>query len=198
MRPVEVQVGATGTSRWIEVDYMAAPFGIGFRCSIGGATGGTGGTGGGLTYSVQHAFCQMSVPQTDITLARSSTTATLTFRSMQLGGDDTRVTGQPHGLAIGDAVAIQGVGVPFDGQYDVVTVPSPTSLTFTVANTGLTSNALASGQVFRLFVGTHPVVAGLTGSSDGNYGFPPNYVRTSVTAWASGVLTFSMNQGTQS
>ena len=193
MRPIQVAVGATGASPWIAVDYQSAPFGIGGRVALGGTTGSSGAT---ATFSVQHAFCQMSQPQSDVTLSRTTTTATLTFRTITEGGVTT--AGQSHGLSTGDAVRVEGVGAPFDGCYDVATVPSPTQVTYTVANSGLSSNALGSTNVWRMYVGNNPNVSGATGSTDFNYGFAPNYIRLNVTAWTAGTAVMVVNQGTQS
>ncbi len=185
MRPVQQSIGATGPSGWIRMDSNQAPFDVGFRCAVGPT--------GSMTYKVEHAFCDM-LPQTDVTLARTTTTATLTFRSIT-DGNGVVTAAQGHGLVVGDSVLVSGVGVPFDGQYTVATVPTVTSITYMVLNTGLSSNALACTEVWRLYVGTNSGVTGATASTDGNYAFPVEFVRANVTVWASGTLTFTVNQG---
>ena len=55
--------------------------------------------------------------------------------------------------------------------------------------------AAPQASVERLYVGDHPIVTGATGSMDGNYAYPPNYIRTNITAWTAGTVTLSLNQG---
>jgi len=184
MRPYQVALGATGTTPWYRCDTNQAPFEIGFRCSVGPT--------GSMTYKVQHAFCDMR-PQTNITLTRSTTTATLTFISIT-DNNGVVTAAQPPGLNIGDSILVGGAGAPFDGQYDVAAVPSATSVTYTVANSGPTT-ASAGANVLRLFVGTNSGVTGATASADGNYAFPIEFMRANITAWTSGVLTMVVNQG---
>lgn len=42
----------------------------------------------------------------------------------------TIVTHAPHGAIVGENVTVSGLGAPFNGTYQVVSVPSPTSLTY--------------------------------------------------------------------
>jgi hypothetical protein len=184
MRPVIKTTGATGPSGWVPIDYLQASFGIGFRCTIGGATGPS------MTYKVQHAFSSC-VPDTEIVITRSTTTATLVFKAIN-GADGAAWVN--HGLSTSDWIEVWGAGAPLDGTYAVASVTDSRTITYTVANSGVAANT-AGSSVQRLFVGDHPVVTGLTSSSDGNYAFPPNRVRTNITTYGSGSLTLSLNQG---
>ena len=180
-----VTTGATGVSAWVQVDHLQKAFGVGFRCTAGGhATP-------DLTYKVQHAF-STRVQDTVIRITRSTTTATLTFNAATaFNGIDAWVS---HGLAVGDNVVVRGAGAPLDGTFAVATVSSNRVVTYTVANSGVTV-AAPQASVERLYVGDHPIVTGATTSQDGNYAYPPNYVRTNITAWTAGTVTLSLNQG---
>ncbi len=188
MRPVIKVTGATGPSVWVPVDYLQKAFAIGFQCTVGGATAPS------MTYKVQHAF-HCFVPDTEILITRSTTTATLVFKAIN-GPDD-----QPwvnHGLSTSDNLFVRGAGAPFDSTsavgIPVASVVDSRTVTFTVANSGNSANT-PGASVQRLFVGDHPVVNGATGSTAGNYAYPPNYVRTNITTFGSGSLTLSLNQG---
>jgi hypothetical protein len=185
MRPVLLTTGATGASAWVPIDYLQKAFGIGFRCTVGG------GSSPDVTYKVQHAFSSL-VQDTVVRITRSTTTATLTFNAATaLNGIDAWVN---HGLSVGDNVVVRGAGAPLDGTFAVASVTNSRVVTYTVANSGVTV-AGPQASVERLYVGDHPVVTGATGSTDGNYAYPPNYIRTNITAYGAGSLTLSLNQG---
>jgi hypothetical protein len=194
MRPVIKVTGATGPSAWIPIDYMQKAFAIGFECTVGGATAPS------MTYKVQHAF-YCGVPDTEIYLTRSGSTATLVFNA--INGPD----GYPwvnHGLSTGDNIFVYGAGAPFDSPPSTalnagavgigVNVVDNRTVTYVVSASGPTV-AAPGASVQRLFVGDHPVVTGVTGTTAGNYAYPPNYVRTNITVFGSGSLTLSLNQG---
>ena len=61
-------------------------------------------------------------------LARVTTTATAT-------------TAQPHWFAVGDSVTVAGSGAPFNVTATILTVPSATTFTYTVANSGATTSS---------------------------------------------------------
>lgn len=176
MRPVRIYAAAAGPTAWKLIDYMQTSFAIGFRCTVQ--------EGSTLTYSVQHGFSDL-LTVNGIAMTRSGTTATMTW--------PTTAYGQQHGLSVGDSIVNSGYGAPFDGTFTLLTVASGSLATFAVANSGPTASD--AGQTQRIFVGNHSVVTGLSASSDGNYAFPPNYVRLNVTAYTSGAVTMSFNQG---
>ncbi len=184
MRPVLQINGATGPSGWCQIDYIQRAFAVGFLCTVGGATSPS------MTYKVQAAFYSGN-PDTEFHVTRSTTTATLTFKAL-LGPDGAAWVN--HGLSVGDNIIVRGKGAPLDGTYAVASVTDSRVITYTVANSGVTVGA-AGGSVSRLFVTDHPVVAGATGSTAGNYAYPINYIRTNITTFGSGSLTLSLNQG---
>ncbi len=184
MRPVQVITGATGPSGWVPIDYMQRSFGIGFHTTVGG------GTAPSMTYKVQHCF-DSGVPDTEILITRSTTTATLVFKAINGPNGLAWVN---HGLSTSDNVEVRSAGAPLDGTYAVASVVDSRTITYTVANSGVTTNT-AGAAVQRLYVGDHPTVTGATTSTDGNYAFPPNRIRTNTTAYGAGSLTLSLNQG---
>lgn len=183
MRPVQKQVslGTTGGSTdWITIDYIQKAFAVGGRCTVGGATAPSG------TYKVQHAFSSL-LPDTEVKITRSTTTATVTFLS--------NVSGFNHGLTTNDAIRVAASGsTALDGDFNVASVTSATVITYACANAGAAA-AQPGVTVERLFVGDNAFVTGATTSQDFSYAYPPNYIRATVTGSGSGVLTLSLNQG---
>jgi len=176
MRPIRIRAAAAGPSAWIPIDTQQSPFGIGFRCTVQ--------EGASLTYTVQHGFSDLT-PVSPLFMTRVTTTATMTW--------PVTTDNPSHGLSVGDSIVNTDYGAPFDGVFTLATVASGVLATYAVANSGLTaSNA---GNTERIFVGNHPVVAAQTASADGNYAYPPNYIRINVTSFSSGAVTMSINQG---
>ncbi len=169
MRPTSVRLSAAGFSPWIPINRMSNSFGIGFGCTIeSGAT---------LTYSVQHTFDDLYAEYTDFTVARVTTTATVTQAN--------------HGLKAGDWVYIKNAGAPFDGFFEVVSITDVNNFTYTVENSGpLTASLLASLQKARVF--DHTDIDDETGNTDGNYQFPPRAIRIRVSAWTDGFVDLTV------
>ena len=192
MRPIQITLGATGTSNWTPLDYRAHAFGVGFHTTVGGDAAPD------MTYTVEHAFSSMNY-DTEVHITRSTTTATLKFLAVY-DHNNNEVPWVNHGLAVGDNVLVASPTAVFDTGATgaaVASVVDNRTITYTVANTGPTV-AGAGTFVLRLYVATTPVdgvTTGLTGSADGNYAFPPNFVRLNVSAHTAGTLTLSANQG---
>ncbi|NCA10394.1 VCBS repeat-containing protein [bacterium] len=75
-------------------------------------------------------------------------TATAIHSAMSSGRVATVTTQAPHGLQINDTVFIAGTSVPgYEGSYQVVTVPTATTFTYTTAASGLAA-AGAQGTVY--------------------------------------------------
>ncbi len=184
MRPVHVVTGATGPSGWIPIDYLQRSFGIGFLCTVGG------GTAPSMTYKMQAGFWS-NVPDTEISITRVTTTATLVFNAVN---DTNQAAWVNHGLSTSDSIQVWGAGGQLDGTYQVASVVDSRTITYTVTNSGVTANT-PGASVQRIYVTDHPVVTGVTGSTAGNYAFPPNVVRTNITTYGAGSLTLSLNQG---
>jgi hypothetical protein len=87
-----------------------------------------------------------AIPHRIISITRSTTTATVT-------------TDGAHGLAIGDAIAIMGADVQgYNLNTTVASVPSATTFTYTMANSGTTP---ATGSLFYT-LGAVPQMAART------------------------------------
>ena len=186
MRPVQVITGATGPSGWVEIDYLQKAFAVGFLCTVGGATAPS------MIYKIQAGFYSGNY-DTELTLTRSTTTATLTFKAAYTD-PNTQAAWVNHGLSTTDSIVVNGAGAPFDGTFQVASVTDSRVITYTVLNSGATT-AAPGFRVARMFVSDHPIVTGATGSTAGNYAYPINYVRTNITTFGSGSLTLSLNQG---
>jgi len=163
MRPKKQSLSAAGSANWIPVSEIGAHFGIGIGVNVS--------NGGTLTYSIQHSFDD---PQTtiDCTIARVTTVATVTFTS-------------PHGKDVGDSIAVSGITEDnLLGTFAVASVPSTTTLTYPVADTGSAAES-AKAVLFSVF--EHDTLTGLTGNADGGYTLPPSAVRLTISAFTDGV-----------
>jgi hypothetical protein len=179
-RVTTTPLGATGPGPWIPIDYLEHGFGVGYFVSVQDSSS--------LTFKIQHAFfANPGTPnvnpdyQSPITLTRSTTTATLTV---------------PLAFApkVGDCIEVEGAGAPFDGVYDIASVTNSKVVTYTVANSGL-STANVGARVRIMHVEDDTVVTGKTGSTSGNIAFPINALRLNLTAYSSGAAILTVNQG---
>lgn len=170
MRPKTyvLDTDATGVTPWHMLDFKQNPFAVAFQVNIAGNTG---------TYTVEHAFCDLT--KRGASISRSTTTATMTLLS--------------HGAAVGDSVIIENADAPLAGTYAVASIIDVDTLTYTVANTG--SSLAATARVLVLKVMPHTSVAAQTTSKDGNYAFPVQYVRARCTVAGGGNYYFTVNQG---
>lgn len=167
-RPIVVSQGAAGATDWKQIDPNKIYFGMGFGVTLSASAS--------LTYSVQHSFDNVGA-NLICTISRSTTTATITFPV-------------PHGLTTADSIIVTGTNsTTFDGNFNVASVPSTTTITYTVTNAGPLSviNALVSPM--RVF--NNSTVAAQTTAKDGNYAFPIFAVRLNVTSYSSGVATLT-------
>lgn len=171
MRPKTfvISTAAAGSTPWHRTDDKQSPFNLGFSVTVQG-------TG---TYTVEHGFANFNDKKV-VGLTRSTTTATLKYPT--------------HGLQVGDSLVVEGAGAPFDGTYAVATVTDANNVTYTVANSGATVGAPDARAIFiRVF--PHSSVAAQTTSKDGNYAFPVNCVRLTITVAGTGNYAFHVNQG---
>jgi hypothetical protein len=134
--------------------------------------------GGSGTYSVEHGFTDFA--KQPCTISRTTTTATMTLMN--------------HGLKTGDSLNVQNAGAPLDGVYPVATVSDANTVTYTVANSGVSASDPAA-YVVPIRVFPHATVAGSTTSADSNYAFPVNCIRARVSSAGAGLLVFHVNQG---
>jgi hypothetical protein len=171
MRPTSTTLGQAGPSSWIPLNRYQSPFNV--------ALGVTLSSGANLTYKLQHTFDN---PQETYacSITRSSTTATLTLTD--------------HGLVANDSITVIGAGAPLDGTYTVASVVDANSVTYTVADSGVTvAGAGAKLAKHRCF--DHEVMSSKTANEDGNYAFPVCAVRLNVTAYTAGRATLTVLQG---
>lgn len=182
MRPTRLIAAAAGPTAWIPLDYVHPTFGIGYYCSVQQSAS--------LTYKIQHGWLDLARDSQgngevqDPRITRSTTTATLTFRTAM----------SPK---VGDSMRITGSDVAADtmyGTYDVATVTNSTTVTYTVVNTGVTANVPGT-RVQYIRVQDDPVNTGLTASAEGNLAFPCYAMRLYVTGYVSGAVALIVNQG---
>lgn len=192
MRPVKVTLNVAGYSQWIPIDYIESWFGVGVAVILS--------EDGNLTYSVQHTFDSETInpqnPMDMVTISRTTTVATVT---------DNGPRGIGHGLTTGDNIIISGSGSsvldspkPAFGQGDVgwnvASTPSPTTYTYTVANSGPAADA-GNTFVARRRVFTHSTLNALTVRQSGSYNYPVRAIRLRVSAYSAGFVDMVVLQG---
>lgn len=180
--PVKVTVsGAPGISPWILLDYLQRGFAVGLFASLSEDAAGT------PTYSVEYTPDNpnqgKSVQNPVVSLTRTTTTATLTWAN-------------PHGLVANDAAKVYNSGdANLDGDQTVVSTPSPTSITYTVANTGATvGSPYTQANGLRVF----QVATALTGATtrqSADLAVPALAVRLHVTLLSAGSISLEVVQG---
>ncbi len=175
MRPTQVTLSAAGFSPWVPLNRMSNSFGIGLGVKLS--------SGASLTYSVQHTFDDIYAVSQDFSVARVTTTATVTKTN--------------HGLSVGDWVLIYGnrddqAWAPLVGEFTVASVVDANNFTYTVANTGAASIPAGAGKIQTARVFTHETLAAQTTSQDGNYQFPPRATRLVISSYASGIVTLDI------
>jgi hypothetical protein len=176
MKLTTVSLSAVGVSPWIPLDYRQNPFSVSLAVDLDSAAS-------GITYEVQHTLDNLGKKVNPITITRSGTTVTVVYLT-------------PHGLNVNDSIVVEGSGVTgMDGTFNVASVGSTTSLTYTSGTSGAaTGNSDTSTVLLRVF--PHEFLTGKTTSDDGNYGFPVMACRLSVSAHSAGSATLLVIQGT--
>lgn len=165
MRPKKQTLSALGSTDWIRVSHLTGAFAVGIGVNLS--------NGAVLTYSIQHTFDSPTL-FIDATIARVTTVATVTFANS-------------HGKAVGDSIVIENSGdTNLDGTFAIASVPTTTTLTYTVADTGIAS-ASVKAALFSVF--NNDGLTAQTASEDGNYAFPPSMVRLTITAYTGGEAT---------
>ncbi len=171
MRPIKITATAAGATAWVPIDYRQNTFGIGIGCTIT--------SGASLTYKIQHTF-DSPYNLVPFYATRSTTTATATITD--------------HKLSVGDTINVINAGAPMDGRYLVASVVDANTITYTVANSGVTvSTTGAKVNLTRAF--DNAVIVAQTGNKDANYAFPPRAIRLNVTSFSSGKVTATIIQG---
>ena len=182
MKQTQVTVGSATFSPWIPLNTLKPTFGTGLFVGLTGTVN--------LTYSVQHAVpintngeC-LPISGNDAgvlsKLTRSTTTATLVWPD--------------HGMTTADSLLVEGAGGALDGTYTVASIVDADTLTYTVANSGVTTaNPGFKVMLYKVF--NHDVLAAKTTSDDGNYAFPVPFCRLIVTSYTSGKATLVVVSG---
>lgn len=173
MRSTLTPLGATGPGPWFPLDTIQSGFGVGYFCSVQESST--------VTYKIQHGFYDPAVDEQPVIITRVTTTATLTFP-------------KPMSPKVGDSLVITSAGAPFDGTYDIASVTSSTVVTYTVANSGATVSG-AGTKALLIRTEDDPIVVSKTASTSGNIAFPVNAIRLNLTAYTSGAVALTVNQG---
>jgi len=195
MRPVRVSLNAAGYSQWVLLDYIESWFGV----TIAGIPS----EDASLTYSAQFVLDYDTIQtgrqtQAAVSISRSGTTATVT---------DYGPNGLGHGLTTGDSVIVKGTGstvldspAATIGQgelgWQVASTPSAHSWTYTVTNSGATSDQGTTSLV-RLRVFPHTVLNAVTARTTGSINYPVRGVRLYISSYSAGYCDLLVLQGMQ-
>lgn len=173
--------GAPGISPWLVLDYLARPFNVGLFASL------SEDASVAATYSIEYTPDNPNQTKGTrnnvVSLTRAGTVATLTWANA-------------HGLVTGDAAKVYNSGdANLDGDVQVASTPSPTSITYTVANTGATvGSAYTEAIGLRVFALPAALTAATTRQS-ADLVTPCWAVRLHVTALSAGSITLEAVQG---
>ena len=170
MVPIVITQTATGTTDWLVVDYRQAPFNANVTIEISGTA----------TASTLTTVDDPQALIAPVSITRSGTTATMT-------------TSDKHGLTTSDYIRVGGAGAPLDGLYKVASVSSDTVITYTVANSGVTT---ASWKAVYTPFRTQPITAltNVTATTAASLAVPFRAILTSVTAYTSGTVITNIVQ----
>jgi len=176
MRTQSVTLGSATFSAWMPMDSAKAVFGVGIGVTITPAAV--------LTYGVQHTFDDPYKRVNPISITRSGTTVT--------------VNQTDHGLSVGDFVHVEGANTGptdvFDGNFTVAAITDANNFTYTVSSAGATT-ALGTAMITTLRVRPNSILGSSSANGDTNYAFTVRAVRLNVSAWTSGKVTMTVNQG---
>lgn len=165
MKQKQQKASAAGALSWIPQPFQGSSYQSGVAVSLSeGAT---------LTYSVEFSL-DNPYKQLDCSISRSATTATVTFK-------------ENHGKAVGDSIQVNSTREDnLAGVHAIASVPSETTLTYTVSDTGSTSEN-AKAVLYTVYA--HPDLSALSANAEAGFVQPPTVVRLNVTAYTSGTVT---------
>lgn len=167
--------GGTGPSAWINVDSKKTSFNLGYAGVLYGASV-------GLTWKMQYGVSDPNFDRVNTqNLSRSTTTVTVVFAS-------------DHGLSAGDCVVVYGAGVPFDGTHTVATAADNVTITYAVANSGLTAPT-GTVTIIKIRVFDDATATAKTGNFAGSSTIPCTYARANITAFTAGGIALTVTQG---
>jgi len=194
MRPAYLALSAVGITPWIPVDRLQETIAIGVAVTLS--------EDANLTYTVHHTFDPLASDYAlPITIARAGTVATVTFPYQHglVTGDSLIVTGS--GSSVLDSQPFpQQIGPPFASNINqpvpwaVASTPSPTTLTYTCANSGSTASA---GPTMALIQRVFPnaTLAAQTAKGFAAYTLPISAVRLNITVYTAGFAQIGVLQG---
>ena len=172
MRPQRTSLNAAGFSPWLNINRMP-------KGNFGVATGVELSSGATLTYSVQHTMDELWNPTIEWSASRTTTTGTI-----------TRVN---HGLSVGDWTQMDAAA-PFNTAYAVASVVDADNYTITVPNSGATSVAKGSSNLWTARVVDSTGMAAKTASAEGSYAYPVTACRLIVTSYTNGFADLMVRQ----
>ncbi len=171
MRPYQITLGAAGSSPWKKVDPHKRSWAMSAAVTLDATAN--------LTYSVEYSYDDTGA-NIPCTISRTTTVATITFPS-------------PHGLTTADSVIVTGTGsTNLDGSFAVASVPSSTTVTYTVSNTGITSAIHPQVSPMRVFALT--ALAAQTAKKDSNFTAPIWAIRLTISSYTAGSATLTALQ----
>lgn len=192
--PVTVTLTAAGSTNWVPVDQVNAPFSLSLQVIPSSNFSGT-------AITVQHTYDSLGLDgQRGVTFSQTATTVTITDTGVATGQTGPGGT-TGHGMASGDSVillntaqqALAAGKVSIDGQY-TVTVTSATQYTITVTpSQTFVGSALAN----NLRVQQNPTITGtgVTVRTDAQYQYPVRAIRLSAATLTAGSVDMVAVQG---
>lgn len=165
---------AVAAGNWVSVDSRQSNFNVGVSFDVS--------TSASLTFKLQEAWYDPISDRVNTqNITRSTTTVTAVFP-------------QPHGLKVGDSVTVFGAGAGIDGTYDVATTADNKTITYTVANSGVTAPT-GTVTICKFHVQDDATITAKTSSIYGSVSVPCSYIRGNVTVWVSGNVAMTVSQG---
>lgn len=90
-----------------------------------------------------------------------------TISSRELTSDVVTITtSTDHGYIVGKKVKIEGLGVPFNGTYEIASVPTPTTFTYAKVNANVALSAVPGTATMYIGAGNLVLATGDTGSDN--------------------------------
>lgn len=172
----QLTASATAFTDFAVLDYRQRPFGAALRANLPSTVT--------ATYTANYTLDDPQAQLIPTAITRSTTTASLTYAN--------------HGLNAGDYIRVTNAGAPFDGLYKVASVTSSSIVTYTVANSGLTT-AKTTATFTPMRVTALTAFSAKTTAADGSISYPVRAVNLDVTAYSgTGQVMLEVLQGPSS
>lgn len=192
MRPTRVSLAAAGLAV-VPLDRYQTPFNTSLALSLNSAANLTA----GVFVSVDDITPQAARPVPS--MVRAATTVTVVDYGMPAFSNPVGGDAGGHGLAVGDLVWVLGdpvLGEAPNNVYQVASIVSPTSYTFTTVASGAYTAITPQVITARMF--GQGGMTGQTGAGTrvaGNLAFPASLAALVVTPYVAGIATLSVLQG---